>query len=196
MTYKKQRLYIAFENEYLAYGVPLKANRRYDPVLTTSKYHAWKKSKLFELLEYIEKFFVDKMEKLIDEGYIVQKRGKGDRKWYDPTCQVVPVKCLDIVKPVKRMVSPDEGLLNPYFRLKLGFLDERGRLEDVRRFRGTPFLQGARFEDRTLNEDNCHLLVEGCLLSGLLCMESVCASSVGLSIPMKVLSLDAKLPFK
>lgn len=137
------------------------------------------------------------MDKLINEVYIVQKRGPADKRFNTTNGQIIPVKNLEIVSLIKRMVSPDEGMDNPHFRAQLVFVNEGEALKkDIKRFSGISFLQGARFEETTLNEDNCHLLVEGCCMSGLLCMDSVCASSAGLSIPMRVISLDAKLPFK
>jgi len=147
------------------------------------------RSSVFELISYMEEVFCVEAEKCIKNGKIVQRTPRKDPP-KDPS--VIVTDNLKIVSMVQRTISPHaiknagKPLPNPIVRAKIKFDDTSGRAHGSYHRRGTP-LPLVDEEGKPPDKFNVHkLFVTHAIVDGVICVDALCISKMGLSMPIQV----------
>ena len=160
-------------------------------------------SKLFKVAEYLDTWFRSKVKELLKSGEIASAEWQDanpDVPQRGPYAQITKVST-----PVQKVISyssrdnPGAPLANPIVRLKLKFNEDGtanprtlqmfDRDTKSKNAQGTTIFEPLAFEGEPATDHNIHLLPPRSEFDGIVLMDTLCISSMGISAPMSVKTL-------
>lgn len=153
------------------------------------------KSEYFRVCQFIDEFFFETMQTRLGDGSIVLRDTR--RKEYPPgatvvsNTKIVPFYQSHVSSEAK--TNPGAELVNPICRISMKFDPDTGMpkkaafLDYTKSHRdrktGKRIFEPLAFNGSPVTAHNVHMIRTHSLFSGIVSIDSVCASSMGLSIP-------------
>jgi hypothetical protein len=163
-------------------------------------------SKYFQVCQFLDEFFYETMQARIADGSIVLRDAR--RKDYRPDAIVVPsTKIVALYQSHVTMEdksNPGAELANPICRTSMKFNMETGMPQNVTFGDYTKMHRDAKtgtrsfgpllFDGHPVTAHNVHLIAPRSVFSGVVNMDAVCSSNMGLSIPMSMATVIVERP--
>jgi hypothetical protein len=152
-------------------------------------------SEYFQVCQFVDEFFYETMQARLADGSIILRDAR--RKDYPPGAIVVPstkiVPFYQTHVSMESKTNPGAELANPISRTNMKFDKDTGMPKKVTFFDFTKSHRDAKtgkrsfeplvFDGHPVTAHNVHLIASHSVFSGIVNMNAVCASNMGLSIP-------------